>query len=147
MSRMSDFTRGSRMVTVHPLGEGWETSMKDLKFEQKRSLSRREAADQLTALAEALREGGEADIELTPGTLSLRIPDDLRSEIEVEIGDGEVELEIEFKWRTAGSRTASTEAAEPTPDKPTPRRSTPAKSARGGPSKPRTTKRSPAKTS
>lgn len=146
MSRMSVFARGRRMVTVHPLGEGWETSMKDLKFEQKRSLSRREAADQLTALAEALREGGEADIELTPGTLSLRIPDDLRSEIEVEIGDGEVELEIEFKWRTAGSRTASSEAAKPAPDKPAPRKSTPAKSARNGPSKPRTTKRSPAKT-
>lgn len=121
--------------------------MKDLKFEQKRSLSRREAADQLTALAEALREGGEADIELTPGTLSLRIPDDLRSEIEVEIGDGEVELEIEFTWRTAGSRTASTEAAKPTTNKPTPRKSPPAKSAGGGPSKPRTTKRSPAKAS
>ncbi|WP_107465765.1 amphi-Trp domain-containing protein [Streptomyces sp. MA5143a] len=121
--------------------------MKDLKFEQKRSLSRREAADRLTALAEALREGGEADIELTPGTLSLRIPDDLRSEIEVEIGDGEVELEIEFKWRTAGSRTASTETAEPAPDKPTTRRSTADKSARGGPSKPGTTKRSPAKVS
>ncbi|MCL6731702.1 amphi-Trp domain-containing protein [Streptomyces neyagawaensis] len=125
--------------------------MKDLKFEQKRSLSRREAADQLTALAEALREGGEADIELTPGTLSLRIPDDLRSEIEVEIGDGEVELEIEFKWRTAGSRTASSEAAKPTPDrptpdKPTPRKTTPATSARSGPSRPRTTKRAPAKT-
>ncbi|WP_055716790.1 amphi-Trp domain-containing protein [Streptomyces torulosus] len=121
--------------------------MKDLKFEQKRSLSRREAADQLTALAEALRAGGEADIELTPGTLSLRIPDDLRSEIEVEIGDGEVELEIEFTWRTAGSRTASTEAAKPTTNKPTPRKSPPAKSAGGGPSKPRTTKRSPAKAS
>lgn len=32
--------------------------MKDLKIEQKRSLSRREAADQLTALAAALRKAG-----------------------------------------------------------------------------------------
>jgi amphi-Trp domain-containing protein len=80
--------------------------MKDLKFEQKRSLSRLEAADQLTALAAALRKGGDAELELSPGTLSLRIPDDLRSEIEVEIGNGEIELEIEFKWPTAPTRTA-----------------------------------------
>jgi amphi-Trp domain-containing protein len=79
--------------------------MKDLKFEQRRSLSRLEAADQLTALAAALREGGDAELELSPGTLSLRIPDDLGSEIEVEIGDGEIELEIEFKWPTAPTRT------------------------------------------
>ncbi|BBC34042.1 hypothetical protein SGFS_053360 [Streptomyces graminofaciens] len=87
--------------------------MKDLKFEQKRSLSRLEAADQLTALAAALREGGEAELDLSPGTLSLRIPDDLRSEMEVEIGDGEIELEIEFKWPTASTRTASPETAPP----------------------------------
>ncbi|MDQ0604835.1 amphi-Trp domain-containing protein [Streptomyces canus] len=81
----------------------------DLKFERKRSLSRLEAADQLAALADALRKGGEAEVELSPGTLSLRIPDDLRSEIEVEIGDGEIELEIEFTWPTTppGSPTAS----------------------------------------
>lgn len=79
--------------------------MKDLKFERKRSLSRLEAADQLTALATALREGGDAELELSPGTLSLRIPDDLRSEMEVEIGNGEIELEIEFKWPTAPTPT------------------------------------------
>ncbi|WP_078960341.1 amphi-Trp domain-containing protein [Streptomyces sp. NRRL WC-3618] len=79
--------------------------MKDLKFEQKRSLSRLEAADQLTAIAAALREGGEAELKLSPGTLSLRVPEDLRSEIEVEIGDGEIELEIELKWPTTPTRT------------------------------------------
>ncbi|MFJ7337980.1 amphi-Trp domain-containing protein [Streptomyces sp. NPDC101110] len=78
--------------------------MKDLKFEQKRSLSRQEAADQLTALADALREGGDTELEFGPGTLGLRIPDDLHSEMEVEIGDGEIELEIELKWATARSR-------------------------------------------
>ncbi|MFC5215191.1 amphi-Trp domain-containing protein [Streptomyces coerulescens] len=86
--------------------------MKDLKFEQKRSLTRQEAADQLTALADALREGGDAEVELGPGTLSLRIPDDLRGEMEVEIGGGEVELEIEFKWPTASTRAAPSETQE-----------------------------------
>ncbi|WP_329384231.1 amphi-Trp domain-containing protein [Streptomyces sp. NBC_01351] len=70
--------------------------MKDLKFEQKRSFSRLEAADQLSALAEA-RHGGNAEPELGPGTMSLRVPDELRTEIEVEVGDGEIEMEIELK--------------------------------------------------
>ncbi|MET9570616.1 amphi-Trp domain-containing protein [Streptomyces virginiae] len=78
--------------------------MKDLKFEQKSSLSRLEAADQLSALAEALRHGGNAELELGPGTMSLRVPDELRTEIEVEVGDGEIEMEIELKWPTATSR-------------------------------------------
>jgi amphi-Trp domain-containing protein len=85
--------------------------MKDLKFEQKSSLSRIEAADQLASLAAALREGGEAELELGPVTLSLRIPDDLRTELEVEVGEGEIELEIEFKWPTASTRTAPVRTA------------------------------------
>lgn len=88
--------------------------MRDLKFEQKRALSRLEAADQLTAFADALRKGGDAELELGAGTLSLRLPDDLRSEIEVEVGDGEIELEIEFKWPTASARTASSRTAAKT---------------------------------
>ncbi|WP_030263949.1 amphi-Trp domain-containing protein, partial [Streptomyces sp. NRRL B-24484] len=74
--------------------------MKDLKFEQKRSLSRIEAAAQLEALAAALRHGGEAELELGPGVLTLRVPDELRTELEVEAGEGEIEVEIELKWST-----------------------------------------------
>ncbi len=40
--------------------------MSDLKLEQKRSLSRQEAADRLEALAAALRRGGETELELDP---------------------------------------------------------------------------------
>ncbi|RPF38006.1 amphi-Trp domain-containing protein [Streptomyces sp. TLI_185] len=105
--------------------------MKDLKFEQKASLSRIEAADQLTALAAALREGGDAELEIGPATLSLRIPDDLRSEVEVEVGDGEIELEIEFKWPTAPTRTAPSQPAAGT-GKTTSRRNVPAKPGRSG---------------
>lgn len=121
--------------------------MKDLKFEQKRSLSRLEAADQLTALAAALREGGEAEVELGHGTLSLRIPDDLRSEVEVEIGDGEIELEIEFKWPTAATRTAPSRTAAGT-GKATRRKSAAAKPARSstGTSRSKGTKRPATKT-
>ncbi|GJF35181.1 hypothetical protein KNE206_78810 [Kitasatospora sp. NE20-6] len=74
--------------------------MKDLEFTQKRTLSRAEAADQLDALAAAVRRGGQAELNLGPGKLTLRIPDELHTEIEVELDDGEVELEIEMSWRT-----------------------------------------------
>ncbi|GHB73967.1 hypothetical protein GCM10010347_50290 [Streptomyces cirratus] len=80
--------------------------MKDLTFEQKSSLSRLEAADQLSALAEALRQGGDAELEFGSGTLSLRIPEELRTEIEVEVGDGQIELELELKWPTVPAEAA-----------------------------------------
>ena len=121
--------------------------MKDLKFEQKSSLSRIEAADRLAAL----RDGGEAELDLGSGTtLGLRIPDDLRTELEIEIGDGEVELEIEFKWSTTSGRAPRTTPSQPgataekpasataekpasaTAEKPARKKSVPAKSGRSG---------------
>ncbi|MEX0167586.1 amphi-Trp domain-containing protein [Streptomyces sp. LMG1-1-1.1] len=80
--------------------------MKDLKFEQKSSLSRIEAAELLEALAAAFREGDEAELPLGPGVLSLRVPEEFRSEVEFEVGDGEIELEIELKWPTGGGSKA-----------------------------------------
>ncbi|GAA4083274.1 amphi-Trp domain-containing protein [Streptomyces shaanxiensis] len=120
--------------------------MKDLKLEQKRSLSRLEAADQLEALAAALREGGEAELELDPWKLSLRIPADLHSEIEVEVSDGEIELEIEFKWPAAtAARTASPQAATGAEKAVSGRKSTAAASRRSSTGGGRTSKRTPAK--
>ncbi len=121
--------------------------MKDLKFEQKRSMSRYEAADQLTALAAVLREGGEAELELGPGTLSLRIPDDLHSEMEVEVGNGQIELEIEFTWPTAANQTAPSQAVAGTKKAPG-RKSLPAKPGRSstGTSRSKSTKQSATKT-
>jgi amphi-Trp domain-containing protein len=84
--------------------------VKDLEFEQKRTLSRSQAADQIEALAAALRRGGQAELELGPGTLTLRIPDELRTEIEVELEDGAIDLEIELSWRTEQpDRTSETD--------------------------------------
>ncbi|MFF3411009.1 amphi-Trp domain-containing protein [Streptomyces sp. NPDC002742] len=82
--------------------------MKDLEFEHKRSLSRLEAADQLAALSAALRHGGRAELQLGPGKLSVHIPDELQSEVEVEMGDEQIELEIELKWSTAQPDEAKT---------------------------------------
>ncbi|MFI9754532.1 amphi-Trp domain-containing protein [Streptomyces collinus] len=116
--------------------------MKDLTFEQKRSLSRQEAADQLTALAEALREGGDAELDLGPGTLGLRVPDDLQSELEIEIGGGEIELEIELKWKTAPARATPPRTETPTekPQRKPQRKNTPTPAGRS-----RSTQRSTAK--
>ncbi|WDF39530.1 MULTISPECIES: amphi-Trp domain-containing protein [unclassified Streptomyces] len=114
---MSSSAISTKMVFICLFPRWIGDAMQDLKLEQKRSLSRLEAADQLEALATALREGGDAELELDPWKLSLRIPDDLRGEIEVEVSDGEIELEIEFKWPTApgaekaGSGRKSTAAA------------------------------------
>ncbi|MEV5726307.1 amphi-Trp domain-containing protein [Streptomyces pharetrae] len=88
--------------------------MKDVKFEHKRSLSRTEAADQLAALAQALREGGEAELELGSGVLSLRIPDELSSEVELEVGDGEVQLEVELTWPAGRASAAAAPGADAT---------------------------------
>ncbi|MFI9835110.1 amphi-Trp domain-containing protein [Streptomyces sp. NPDC051913] len=74
--------------------------MSDLEFEQKRTLSRVEAADQLEAVAAALRRGGQAELDLGPGRLTVRIPDELHTELEVELEDGEIDLEIELSWQT-----------------------------------------------
>ncbi|MEZ0091765.1 amphi-Trp domain-containing protein [Streptacidiphilus sp. EB129] len=90
--------------------------MKDIKFEQKDSLTRLEAADQLSALAAALRHGGNAELDFGPGRLSLRIPDELHTELEVEVGDGQIELEIELKWPTAQPGSTPTDSAAAGPD-------------------------------
>ncbi|MFJ9519963.1 amphi-Trp domain-containing protein [Kitasatospora sp. NPDC101801] len=90
--------------------------MKDLKFEQEGTLSRLEVADRLAALAEALRSGGTAELDLGSGKLTLRVPDELTSEFEVEVGDGHIELEIELKWPTTRTtRTTPSTRTAPTP--------------------------------
>ncbi|MGJ5756675.1 amphi-Trp domain-containing protein [Streptomyces galbus] len=86
--------------------------MSDLEFEQKRTLSRAEAADQLEALAAAVRRGGQAELELGPGRLTVRIPDELHTEIEVELEDGEIDLEVELSWRTPQAQAQVQEQAQ-----------------------------------
>jgi amphi-Trp domain-containing protein len=53
----------------------------------------------LSALASALAEGGDIDLEFGASKLSLHVPDRVHSEVEVD-GD-EIELELEMKWSTA----------------------------------------------
>jgi amphi-Trp domain-containing protein len=74
--------------------------MSDVEVSQTESLSRREAARRLAALAEALANGGHVEVELGASRLKLHVPDEVRCEIELEIDGGEIELELELKWST-----------------------------------------------
>ncbi len=94
--------------------------MSDMKVELKESLTRRQAADKLSALAGALAEGGKVDLELGETRLSLRVPDELRTEFEVKVDGDELEIELELKWSTARAEVPaapaeSTEQVRPEP--------------------------------
>ncbi len=86
--------------------------MSDVKVERKEAVSRDEAASWLTLLSEAFAGGGHTEIPFGPGgTMSLRVPDSVRAELEVEIEGDEVEIELEFKWSIAPSRAAASAPA------------------------------------
>jgi amphi-Trp domain-containing protein len=74
----------------------------DVELEQKESLTRQEAATRLSALAKALADGGEVEIELGATTVKLHVPDQVRTEFEIEVDGDEIELELELKWSTTG---------------------------------------------
>lgn len=81
--------------------------MADVSFERKRPLSRQEAATWLSALAQGFADGDEVHLPVGGGgTVTLRIPDQVRAEFEVEVGGGEVEVELEFTWSLAQPPTA-----------------------------------------
>lgn len=87
--------------------------MSDMKVEWKESLTRQQAAERLSALASALAEGGQLELDLGGATVSLRVPDSVRSEFEMEVDGNELELELELKWSTARAEApAPAEAAE-----------------------------------
>ena len=79
--------------------------MSDVKVEHEVTLSREEVADWLADLADAIREGGTAELSLSGPVLTLPVADEMDLEIEVEIDGDEVELEIELSWRRS-SRSA-----------------------------------------
>ncbi len=78
--------------------------MSDLELERKESLTRQQAADRLAALASALAKGGHVELDLGGTTVSLHVPDHVRSEFEVEVDGDELELEVELKWSTAHAK-------------------------------------------
>ncbi len=77
--------------------------MADVSFERKKSLSREEAAVWLTALSKGFTHGGKVELPVGgEGTVTLRLPDEVRAEFEVEVDGDEVEVELEFTWSLSG---------------------------------------------
>jgi amphi-Trp domain-containing protein len=72
--------------------------MADVKVEHKSTVSRAEAAEYLSVLAKALAGDDKAEFPMGPSTVSLTVPDHVRTEVEVEVDGDEVEIEVEFSW-------------------------------------------------
>ena len=75
--------------------------MPEMEVELKESLTRREVAARLEALAKSLKSGPESEFEYGPATVKLKVPDRIDLSLELEVEEDEVELEIELKWSDA----------------------------------------------
>ncbi len=82
--------------------------MTSMKFKKKEHLTRVEAADRLTELAEALRSSARLELERDGEEIELEldVPERVMLEFEVEIEGGETELEVEIKWAPSTSPAA-----------------------------------------
>jgi amphi-Trp domain-containing protein len=87
--------------------------MADVELKRTETLSRTEAAERLSALAEALSRKGKIELDVAGTTLSLRIPDQVSTEFELEVDGDRIELELELRWSTSpgGSASAGSEPA------------------------------------
>ena len=73
--------------------------MAEVSFERKRSLTRQEAAVWLSALSRGFADGDEVKLPVGGGgTVTLRIPAEVRAEFEVDVSREEIEVELEFTW-------------------------------------------------
>jgi amphi-Trp domain-containing protein len=82
----------------------------DVELKRKESLTRQEAAEWLSALATALTDGGRVELNLGASTVSLEVPDLVRTEFEVEIDGNEVEVELELKWSIGNGASSANPA-------------------------------------
>jgi amphi-Trp domain-containing protein len=85
--------------------------MAEVKVEHKSTVSRDEAAAFLSVLASALTGDEKTEFPMGPSTVSLTVPEQVRTEIEVEVDGDEVEIEIEFSWPASRSKARRTKAA------------------------------------
>ena len=81
--------------------------MPKLKFEQKENMFRTEAAARLSAIADALGSDAEFEHERGGEKQELKVPDQVRFELEVEIDGNETELEVEIKWSSESEGLAT----------------------------------------
>ena len=111
--------------------------MPNVEFKRKARLSRREVADRLIALGNALASGSEIELSSGGDTLKLGVAGHVNWELEIEIDGDETELEIEIKWTDDPSDDAEPAAAPATTDpEPAPAAVEPADDPAPAPEKP-----------
>ena len=69
-----------------------------IEFEDKRSLSREEAAAVLRDLADSLARHNGLEFSKEGRRYTVEVPDQVEIEVELEIGDDGSTLEIEISW-------------------------------------------------
>ncbi|GAA4442641.1 amphi-Trp domain-containing protein [Phytohabitans houttuyneae] len=88
--------------------------MANVKVERKASLTRKEVAQALSALAAALDAGSKVEVTMAGLEVSVQVPNEVSTEFEIEVDGDEIEIELELKWSTA--------APPPPPPRPSRRR-------------------------
>ena len=69
-----------------------------IEFEEKRRLSREEAAGVLRTLADQLARHNDLEFSREGLRYKVDVPDNVEVEVEIEIGTEESELEITISW-------------------------------------------------
>lgn len=80
--------------------------MSDVKVEQKKTLSRQDAARLVQALADGLCDDGRVTVRLGTSTLELSVAGQVDCEIEASVDGDQRELELELKWSISGRPSA-----------------------------------------
>ena len=69
-----------------------------IEFEEKRQMSREEAAGVLRKLADNLARHNDLEFTREGLRYTVDVPDRVEVEVEIEIGDKESELEVKVSW-------------------------------------------------
>jgi len=72
--------------------------MELLELTEKESLRREVVAQRLHALADALARHNDVEFQRGGVRFKVKVPDEIRLEVELEVGDEGTELEIELSW-------------------------------------------------
>ncbi len=69
-----------------------------IEIEQKETVSRKEVAARLQAIADVLASDNDIEFEQGGMNVKVHVPDEVQLKVELEIETDERELEIELKW-------------------------------------------------
>jgi amphi-Trp domain-containing protein len=72
--------------------------MELIEIETERTMGREEAAKWLHALADSLERHNEVQFERDGLRFRVRVPDEVRVELELEVGDEGSSIEVELSW-------------------------------------------------